>query len=142
MRHSPWMAVLVSLFCYATHVTAQEARTPPPDSGKPTHGIIRKAQPKTAEPMKVTPAASTEAVAAAIAAAVRSVEATKKPAPPPRPRPVRPEAAEVPRRRYTVNWPSQRIEVSWETADERIVLSWSTPASADAYARDVSRFER
>jgi hypothetical protein len=140
-----WRAFLIvaiaSLCCDATQVTAQEARTPPPDSGKPTHGIIRKAQPKSPDPVKVTPAASTEAVAAAIAAAVRSVEATKKPTPAPHPRAVRPQASAVAQRRYTVNWPSQRIEVSWETADERIGLSWTTPGLADAYARDDRRLE-
>jgi len=132
MPRSSLIVAIASLCCYATEVTVQEARTPPPGSGKPTHGIIRKAQPKAPDPEKVTPAASTEAVAAAIAAAVRSVEAAKKPTPAPRPRAVRPQTSVIPQRRYTVNWPSQRIEVSWETADERIGLSWTSPGLADA----------
>ncbi len=131
----------IALLCCTTDVAAQEAPTPPSDATRPTHGIIRKAQPKVAEPVKIAPAASTEAVAAAIAAAVRSVEATKKSTTPPRPRPVRSPAAQVPQRRYTVNWPSQRIEVNWEAADERIGLSWGTAGLTGTYTRDDGRLE-
>ena len=137
-RATPIVVLMVAC-CGATPVMTQDARPPQSGPGNTTHGIIRKAQPKTAEPVKVAPAASTEAVAAAIAAAVRSAEETKKPTPAVRPRVARPSAAPaVAQRRYTVSWPSQRFEVHWETADEgagRVSLSWSTPGSSNAYGQ-------
>lgn len=140
MRGSPLIVGILALCCNATHATAQGARSPQSDPPGTTHGIIRKAQPKTAEPVKVAPAASTEAVAAAIAAAVRSAEEAKKPAPVSRPRAVRPPAAPVPQRRYVVSWSSQRLEVRWDTPDERISLSWGATGS-ESYAQDDSPVE-
>ena len=121
-------AVLIALACGVTTTVAQETRPAQAEADKPTHGIIRKARPKTAdvkaaEPVKQPPVASTEAAAAAIAAAVRSIEETKAPAPP-RPRPARPAELRAPQRRYEVRWPSQRLEVQWATPDERVSLSW------------------
>jgi len=130
-------------------VAAQEAHPPQAtEQARPTHGIIRKPQPKLAEPpkapttetakpaepvktepVKAAPAASTEAVAAAIANAVRSLEEKEKKKPEsahPQPaRTVRPAARPVPQRRYSVSWPSQRFAVQWSAPEEdRITLSW------------------
>jgi carbonic anhydrase len=145
------LMVLVVVLCGGPmRATAQEAHAPPPqatDPSRPTHGIIRKPQPKPpadpakpatttepgkpAEPVKAThPPSSTEDVAAAIANAVRSLEEKekKKAEPAAHPEPVRstrragPRA--VPQRRWSVTWPSQRVEVQWAAPDDRILLSW------------------
>ena len=119
------LVLLISAICGATvAVHAQESRPAPAESDKPTHGIIRKARPKSTEPAKQsTPAATTEAAAAAIAAAVRTAEDTKKPVAA-SPRPARPVEPRAPLRRYEIRWPSQRFEVEWATRDERVSLSW------------------
>jgi len=97
------------------------------------HGIIRSAQPKRTDPVKVAPGASTEAVAAAIAAAMRSVEDANKTATPvpAQRRSVRSGNRVVPPRRYTVPWPSQRIIVRWESPEERVDLTWCETGSED-----------
>ena len=117
-------AALIAVVCSITTLVAQNAPAAQTDEPKPTHGIIRKARPKTAEPVKQPPVATTDAAAAAIAAAVRSAEETKKAAPPQRPRAARPTETRAARRRYLVKWPSQRLEVKWDTPDERVTLSW------------------
>jgi len=98
------------------------------------HGIIRKGdprptgapQPRPAEPVKVAPAASTEAVAAAIAAAVKSVE--EKQAATHRRVSQSARAKTAPKRRYAVQWPSTRLQVKWSSPDERVTLSWNEAA--------------
>ncbi len=131
------LAVMIALVCSVTTIFAQATHPAQTDPEKPTHGIIRKARPRTADAKTPEaakpPVATTETVAAAIAAAVRSVEETKKPASP-RPRPARPAEARALPRRYEVRWPSQRVEVHWDTPDERVRLSWQAsevPAEAD-----------
>jgi hypothetical protein len=113
-------------------VHAQESRPgAATESDKPTHGIIRKARPKNAEPVKQSPpVATTDAAAAAIAAAVRTVEETKKPAAA-SPRPARRVEPRAPVRRYEIRWPSQRFEVEWATHDERVSLSWQEVVPAE-----------
>lgn len=134
------LLVTVALLMWGTmQAHAQETHPAQPNQGSTTHGIIRKAQPKAAQPAKPAAPASPEAVAAAIATAVRSVEEAKKPMP--RPRAVRPVTPPAAHRRYTVRWPSQRVEVRWETPEERITLSWSAPDSPTGYARDDRRLE-
>ncbi len=137
------LIVLVVVLCGSSvRAAAQEAHPPQAaEQGRPTHGIIRKPQPKPPEPAKLTgtepakpaepvkPSASTEAVAAAIANAVRSLEEKEKkktePAHPQPVRPVRPAARAVPQRKYSVNWPSQRFAVQWSAPDDdHITLSW------------------
>ena len=122
MRRSLSIFVVAFVWCASPYASAQEARPHEPDPAKPTHGIVRKAPPpKTAESVKAAAPASTEAVAAAIAAAVRSVEEAKKSAPAARPRPPRaPAQRATPPRRYAVRWPSQRLELHWETPDDRL----------------------
>lgn len=125
------LLVIAALCCVPAYVMAQEA--PQADQSKPTHGIIRKPPPKSAQPAKQTeqqqpikPVASTETVAAAIAAAVRSVEEAKKPSP----APVKPAQTPVRRavpRHYSVQWPDNRVQLHWEgAADERVTLAWSS----------------
>jgi hypothetical protein len=123
--------VIAAFCCVPAYPVAQEAPQPPADQSRPAHGIIRKPQPKPAQPatqteQPVKPVASTEAVAAAIASAVRSVEEAKKPSP----APARPAHAAVPRavaRRYSVQWPDSRVQLHWEgAADERVTLAWSS----------------
>jgi hypothetical protein len=93
----------------------EPAPTAPPASA-PSHGIIRKGQPRPAQAATVAP------VAAAIAAAVKSVEETKKPAAP-RPAPaVRPRPAP---RRYVLRWPDRRVEVKWAVPEDRVTLAWT-----------------
>lgn len=139
--------VLVVVLCGSWQAAAQEAHpSQASDQSRPTHGIIRKPQPrppadqakpatatepgKPAEPAKAThPPSSTEDVAAAIANAVRSLEEKeKKTEPAAHPEPVRSTRRTAPRtvpqRRYSVTWPSQRFEVHWAAPDDRIVLSW------------------
>jgi len=128
------------------------------------HGIVRKAPVKTAgagssgvittappagaarspeaDAITVAPAASTEAVAAAIAAAVKAVEEKKaaegKKASDASRRAIdRPRVRAVPRRRYTVQWPSQRLEVRWTDVDDRVRLSWNEPAPAPDVHRSL-----
>ena len=60
----------------------------------------------------VTPAASPERVASALAEAIREADA-KRTQSPPRPRTARSSAPHVPPRRYTLRWPSERFEVEW-----------------------------
>lgn len=106
----------------------------------PTHGIIRKAparepqsQPQAASQPRPasqapTKVASTEAVAAAIANAVRSVEKPEKPATAGVSRPANPAAsrvARVPPRRYVVRWPSSRVQLRWGEPETRVRLSWN-----------------
>jgi hypothetical protein len=140
----PIVLVAVALSFGSLRAAAQEPRPAHTEPGRPTYGIVRKAPPKstqtppakpTPEPVKLAPVASTEAVAAAIAAAVRSVEERKKPESP-RPSPVRPPTPRVPQRRYAVQWPSQRLQVQWDTPDKRITLSWASLESPTAYAQD------
>ena len=126
MRRS-LLAVLVAVVCSVATPVAQDAHRAQTDETKPTHGIIRKARPKAAEPVKQPPVATTDAAAAAIAAAVRSAEETTKVASPQRPRVARPPEPRAPLRRYEVNWPSQRLEVKWDSPEERVTLSWQTP---------------
>jgi hypothetical protein len=137
------LIVLIVVLCGGSiGAVAQEAHPPQTtDQGRPTHGIIRKPQPKppadpakpaSTEPAKtepVKPAASTEAVATAIANAVRSIEEKERKkieAAQPQPtRSVRPAAPRVaPPRRYSVKWPTQRFEVQWAGSDDRVQLSW------------------
>jgi hypothetical protein len=132
----PLLAALIAA-CTVTTLVAQEPGPAQSDPGKLTHGIIRKPRPKPAGPVAPAPVASTETAAAAIAAAVRNAEDTKKSAPPAPPSaapPARPatRAAETRAllRGYEVRWPSQRLEVAWDTPDERVTLSW--PATGDA----------
>jgi hypothetical protein len=152
------IVVVVFLWGGSIRAAAQEAHAPQPtDQSRPTHGIIRKPQPKApvenprpATPteavtteagktqggkpsahMKPTPTASTEAVATAIANAVRSLEEKEKKKPevlPAQPaRASRPVAARaVPQRRYSVTWPIQRFEVQWAAPADRVELSWAT----------------
>ena len=61
-------AALIAVVCSITTLVAQNAPAAQTDEPKPTHGIIRKARPKTAEPVKQPPVATTDAAAAAIAA--------------------------------------------------------------------------
>lgn len=165
----------VVLCCGSMRAAAQEAHPPQtPEPARPTHGIIRKPQPKppvdttkpatAPEPGKSeagkaeagkatehakpapTPGASTEAVAAAIANAVRSLEEKeKKKAEPAHPQPARSTrtaaARTVPRRRYSVIWPSQRFEVQWATPDDRVKLSWGASEAAAEYSREDLRLE-
>lgn len=148
----PLLLALVATLASSGTLSAQETHPAPADPAKPTHGIVRKAPPKSAEPtkpaaevphaakpaaepVKLAPTTSTEAVAAAIAAAVRSVEEKKKPEAP-RPRAVRSEAPRAPQRRYVVRWASPRVQVRWDTPDDRITLSWSAGDSLAGYARD------
>jgi outer membrane biosynthesis protein TonB len=165
------LIVLVALLCAGSmRAAAQEAHPPQPaDPGRPTHGIIRKPQPKppaesakaaTTEPGKPDapkaeaekasgherPAASTEAVAAAIANAVRSLEEKDKKkadsAHPLPPRPARPAAPRaVAQRRYSVTWPSQRFEVQWDAPVDRVVLSWGALETTAERSRDDLRLE-
>ena len=167
------LIVLVALLCAGSmRAAAQEAHPPQPaDPGRPTHGIIRKPQPKppaesakkaTTEPGKPdapkaeaekasgherpAPAASTEAVAAAIANAVRSLEEKDKKkadsAHPLPPRPARPAAPRaVAQRRYSVTWPSQRFEVQWDAPVDRVLLSWGALETTAERSRDDLRLE-
>jgi hypothetical protein len=112
--------------CTVTTLAAQEARPAQTDPEKPVHGIIRKPSPKPAGSATRAPVASKEAAAAAIAAAVRSVDDTKGTAAPVRPA-TRPTEPRAPLRRYEVRWPSQRVDVAWDTPDERVTLSWQAP---------------
>lgn len=109
-----------------TSVAAQESKAPTPTAGA-VHGIIRKAPIKPPQSevkdVNVAPAASAEAVVAAVAAAVKSMDADPKAAPP-QPREPRPRPATAPRRRYVVTWPSRRVEVQWSAPDERVTLDW------------------
>jgi hypothetical protein len=150
------IVLVVMLCCASMRAVAQEAHPPQAtDATRPTHGIIRKPQPKppaeaakpatsseTAKtevgktdagkspaPAHAKPASSTEAVAAAIANAVRSLEEKEKKKPesvraqPPRAtRHAAPPA--VAQRRYSVKWPSQRFEVHWAAPVDRVEISW------------------
>jgi hypothetical protein len=143
MRYT-FPAVLIAIVCSVTTLVAQETRPASTDADKPIHGIIRKPKPRTVEPGKqpavvTPPVASTEAVAAAIAAAVRSVEDTTKPAT--TTRPARLAERRAPVRRYEVRWPSQRLAVQWDTPDERVTLSWQASGVAAEPARDEHRPE-
>ena len=171
MRHRSLIVLVVLLCSGSTRAAAQEAHPPQPATnlGRPTHGIIRKPQPKppaeaakpatTTEPGKpeatkaeagkspehAKPAASTEAVAAAIANAVRSLEEKDKKKPEPaHPQPARPVRA-VPRavaeRTYSVKWPSQRFEVQWAAPEDRVMLSWGAQETTADYSRDDLRLE-
>ena len=157
MKPLSLIVVVALLSGGSTRAAAQETPTPPAaDPGRPTHGIIRKPQPKPSEPAKSpapetgkpaesakkTPTASTEEVAAAIANAVRALEekGNKKPEPAPASaaHAGRSQAAPaVAKRRYSVNWPSQRFEVQWAAPDDRITLSWDAapPETGDTYGR-------
>ena len=144
MRRTLALFVVVAVWCTSSYASAQEARPHEPDHAKPTHGIVRKAPPpKTTESVKAASPASTEAVAAAIAAAVRSVEETKKAAPVARPRPpLAPVQRATPPRRYAVRWPSQRLELQWDTPEERVTLSWGVPDSTTVgHVRDAGGLE-
>jgi hypothetical protein len=166
------LIVVVALLCSgAIRAAAQEAHPPQAtDPGRPTHGIIRKPQPRPpadpAKPATATEAgnheatkaesgkapephvkaASTEAVAAAIANAVRSLEEKEKRKPeaahvqPARvARPAAPRA--VPQRRYSVKWPTQRFEVEWAAPVDRVVLSWGALETTAEYSRDDRQLE-
>jgi hypothetical protein len=155
------LVVVVALLCGGPiQAAAQEAHpAQAADQGRPTHGIIRKPQPKPAEaakptttqtgkpePVKATQSASTEAVAAAIANAVRSLEEQDHkrpesvPAQPARAaRPAAPRA--VAPRRYSVTWPSQRFEVRWAAPDDRVMLSWGATETSSEQTRDNQRLE-
>lgn len=168
------LIVLVVLSCNGSiRAAAQEAHPPQAtDPGRPTHGIIRKPQPRPpaepARPATVTEspkgettkagvgkapehaqpasAGSTEAVAAAIANAVRSLEEKEKKKPeamhsqPVRAaRPAAPRT--VPQRRYSVKWPSQRFEVQWAVPVDRVTLSWGALETTADYSRDDQRPE-
>ncbi|HVQ13682.1 MAG TPA: hypothetical protein VMS40_08830 [Vicinamibacterales bacterium] len=169
MRRHRSLIVLVALFCAGSIRAAAQEPHPPQatEQGRPTHGIIRKPQPKppaepakpatTTEPgttgagkptehAKPAPAASTEAVAAAIANAVRSLEEKeKKKADPAHPQPARTIRATAsrtaPRRRYSVVWPSQRFEVQWAAPEDRVTLSWSAQENTAEYSRDDLRLQ-
>ena len=65
------LAVLIAVVCSVVTLVAQDAHPAQADETKPTHGIIRKARPKAAEPVKQPPVATTDAAAAALAAEVR-----------------------------------------------------------------------
>ena len=150
------IVLVVMLCCGSMRAVAQEAHPPrATDAARPTHGIIRKPQPKppaesakpatSTEPAKTEvgkteagkspapthakPAASTEAVATAIANAVRSLEENEKKKPEPvHSQPARATRPAVPRavaqRRYSVRWPSQRFEVQWAAPVDRVEISW------------------
>jgi hypothetical protein len=165
------LILLLVLLCGGSiRAAGQEAHPPQStDQGRPTHGIIRKPQPKppaqgtnaaTAQPgktepgkatpttnerAKTAPSASTEAVAAAIANAVRSLEEReKKKAEPLRPQPARNAqraARAVPQRRYSVAWPAQRFTVEWAAPVDRVTLSWSQEVAAAQHPRDDMRLE-
>jgi hypothetical protein len=164
------IVLIAVLCCGSTRAAAQEAHPPQPtEQGRPTHGIIRKPQPKpptdatkpttTSEPGKAeagkatehakpapTAGASTEAVATAIANAVRTLEEKeKKKAEPAHPQPARNARTAaprpVPRRRYSVVWPSQRFEVQWAAPDDRVKLSWGAPEATTEYSRGDLRLE-
>lgn len=160
MLRGALIVLIVVLGGASLRAAAQEAHPPQPpqtppatDQNRPTHGIIRKPQPKPpadpakpattteprkpAEPVKAThPPSSTEDVAAAIANAVRSLEekeknkgeATAHPEPVRSTRRAAPRA--VPQRRYSVTWPSQRVEVQWAAPADRILLSWGAEEAA------------
>jgi hypothetical protein len=151
-----FLIILVVMLCGGSlRAVAQEAHPPQAtDAARPTHGIIRKPQPKppaearpatSTEPPKTEvgktdagqspapahakPASSTEAVAAAIANAVRSLEEKEKKKPEPvQAQPPRATRHAVPRavsqRRYSVEWPSQRFEVHWAAPGDRVEISW------------------
>jgi hypothetical protein len=169
------IVLVVLLGIGSIRAAAQEAHPPQAaDPGRPTHGIIRKPQPKppaepakaatTSEPGKAdaakpepgkaaehakpTPAASTEAVAAAIANAVRSLEEKEKKKPEaahPHSQPARPVRSAAPRpvpqRRYSVTWPSQRFEVQWEAPGDRVMLSWGALETTAERSHDDLRLE-
>jgi hypothetical protein len=146
----------VVLCCRAIETSAQQSTGPREAKAAEetvAHGIVRKPRPKPVEPAKagqparaVGPATptpvSTEAVAAAIAKAVRSAEEAKKPVPAAAvaPRVVPQPAPRAPQRRYTVRWPIERFEVQWETPDERVRLSWNAGSSSTS-ARDGQGLE-
>ena len=170
----PSLILLVVLLCGGSIRAAAQETHPPQaaDPARPTHGIIRKPQPRppaepakpatTSEPgkpeaatteagkasehAKPAPAGSTEAVAAAIANAVRSLEEKDKkkpdtvhPLPTPPARPAAPRAAA--QRRYSVKWPSQRFEVQWDAPADRVMLSWGGLETTAERSRDDLRLE-
>jgi hypothetical protein len=143
------LIVLVALLCGGSiRAAAQEAHPPQAaDPGRPTHGIIRKPQPKPpAEPAKAAtttepgkpdaakaeagkasehakpaPAASTETVAAAIANAVRSMEEKDKKKPDSvDPLPLRPARPAAPRAVA-----QRRYSVKWPS--QRFEVQWDAP---------------
>ena len=164
MWRSFLLALIATLACGASRAAAQETHPVKDDPSRPTHGIVRRAPAKpadtakptaegtktvpedtkppsegtkaSAQPTKLAPPASTEAVAAAIANAMRSADEKKKEAV--RPRPVRPEPQRVsaPQRRYAVRWPSPRLQVHWGTPEDRISLSWSATDRLAGNERD------
>lgn len=142
------MVLVVMSCCGSMRAVAQEAHRPQAtDAARPTHGIIRKPQPKptaeaakpapSAEPAKTevgktdagkspapahaAPAASTEAVAAAIANAVRSLEEKERKKPEPVPaQPARAGRPAVPRAVA-----QRRYSVTWP--NQRFEVQWAAP---------------